>query len=290
MEAEILKSFCLEKNDLEGWFFPHDMLTIDSLDRLHSKTSVIGNICEIGVYRGKSFSFLSHLIKEDEKLFGYDIFDGNDYEYTKLALEKYAANVKFELIKADTSELSHNDIREKLNKKGIRILHHDAGHEYHEVLHSLMSFAPYVLDSGIIVVDDYQDPDFPGVEAAVLDFSEIDRPKRFIPFFSGGNKIYLCRTFMAMPFQKHLLLNINFQNKCRLSIIRDFSILKGFTKQPTNYDVLIKQIDEFNELGNTHSSDYDQDLKELKIKSNQYCQIIGNRKVSNTTYKSDFYS
>ena len=42
---------------------------------------------------------------------------------TKLALEKHAANVKFELIKADTSELSQNDIREKLNKKGIRILH-----------------------------------------------------------------------------------------------------------------------------------------------------------------------
>ena len=98
--------------------------------------------------------------------------------------------------------MNDDDIKAKIDGKVIRILHIDAGHEYHEVFHSLLSFATYVVDSGIIVMDDYQDPEFPGIEAAVLDFCEIDRPRRFIPFFSGGNKIYLCLTHMANKYQQ----------------------------------------------------------------------------------------
>ena len=51
----------------------------------------------------------------------------------------------------------------------------------------------------------YQDREFPGIEAAVLDFCEIDRPRRFVPFFSGGNKMYLCEKNMASLYQNSLL-------------------------------------------------------------------------------------
>ncbi len=54
-------------------------------------------------------------------------------------------------------------------------------------------------------MDDYQDTEFPGIEATVLDFSEIDRPRRFVSFFSGGNKMYLCEKNMASLYQKSLL-------------------------------------------------------------------------------------
>ena len=273
MDINVLNGFLKDEHDLEGWFFPPDMASLFVLDRMHSNYKIKGDLVELGVYKGKSFSFLSHLIKENETLFGYDTFPEDYYESTKLALEKYGAIVKFELIKADTSELNDDNIKAKINGEGIRILHIDAGHEYHEVLHSLLSFSPYVVDAGIIVMDDYQDPEFPGIEAAVLDFCEIDRPRRFIPFFSGGNKMYLCLSHMANLYQQNILLSEQFKNSSRCTIVRDFAIIKGFSKLPTNYEKTKKQLDKFYESYDMCLETSNKYLEKLKLKAKTYGTI-----------------
>ena len=119
MDVNVLNGFLKDEHDLEGWFFPPDMASLFVLDRMHSNSKIKGDIVELGVYKGKSFSFLSHLIKENETLFGYDTFPEDYYESTKLALEKYGAIVKFELIKADTSELNDDNIKAKVLKVDI---------------------------------------------------------------------------------------------------------------------------------------------------------------------------
>lgn len=273
MNIDILNGFLKNENNLEGWFFPPDMLSLAVINDIHSNSNIKGNIIEIGVYKGKSFSFLSHLIKENETLFGYDTFPEDYYESTKLALEKYGASVKFELIKADTSELNDDDIKAKIDGKVIRILHIDAGHEYHEVLYSLLSFSPYVMDNGIIVMDDYQDPEFPGIEAAVLDFCEIDRPRRFKPFFSGGNKIYLCLSHMAKSYQESILSRQRFRDSTRCTVVRDFLILKGFSKLPTSYEKIKKQLNKFYESYDMGLETSDQYLEKLKLKAKIYGEI-----------------
>ena len=271
MDSEILQKFLSGENDLEGWFYPQDMISLVLLDQFHKAFNIRGEICEVGVFKGKSLSFFSHCIRDNEKLYGYDFFQEDYYECTEQALKKHGAEVNIELIKANTSELSIEDIRNKMNRKGIRILHIDAGHEYHEVLHSLLSFSPNVVDSGIIVMDDYQDPEFPGIESAVLDFCEIDRPKRFVPFYSGGNKIYLCSYQLASRYQIHMLTNPSLKNKSRLSIVRDFSILKGFSKLPTNFEVLIRQINDF-ELNK--SDLFNNKISELSEYAKKYSQSV----------------
>jgi len=272
MNNDILNGFLKNENDLEGWFFPPDMLSLAVLNNIHSKNNIIGNIVEIGVYKGKSFSFLSHLTKQNETLFGYDTFPEDYYESSKLALEKYGASVKYELIKADTSELNDDDIKAKIDGKLIRILHIDAGHEYHEVFHSLLSFSPYVVDAGIIVMDDYQDPEFPGIEAAVLDFCEIDRPRRFIPFFSGTNKIYLCSTHMAEMYQQYMLSSEIFKDSSRCTIVRDFAILKGFSKLPTSYEKTKKNLSKFYESRDIYLGTSYQYLDNIKIQAKKFGQ------------------
>ena len=158
-----------------------------------------------------------------------------------------------------------------MNNKGVRILHIDAGHEYHEVLHSLLTFSPIVYDSGIIVMDDYQDLEFPGIEAAVLDFCEIDRPRRFIPFFSGRNKMFLCSRHLASRYQLAMLTDKNLKNSSRLTIVRDFKILKGFSKLPTKYDKLLQQINEFDLKNSDH---FKNDINQLKEKAEKYAQDL----------------
>ena len=273
MNIDILNGFLKNENDLEGWFFPPDMLSLAVLNDIHSQSKIKGNIVEIGVYKGKSFSFLSHLIKENETLFGYDTFPEDYYESTKLALEKYGASVKFELIKADTSELNDDDIKAKIDGKVIRILHIDAGHEYHEVLHSLLSFSPYVMDAGIIVMDDYQDPEFPGIEAAVLDFCQIDKPRRFIPFFSGRNKIYLCSARLAKSYQQSILTSEDFKDSTRCTIVRDFAILLGFSKLPTSNEETKKILSKFYESGDINLGTSNQYLENIIINAKKFGQV-----------------
>ena len=127
IETEVLKNFLNGNNDLEGWFFPGDMISLAVLDAFQYNYRIGGGICEVGVYKGKSLAFLSHFIKENEKLFGYDLFREDYLSGTEEALKKYGSSIEFELIKADTSELTLQDIKTKLygqnilkNRKPIR--------------------------------------------------------------------------------------------------------------------------------------------------------------------------
>ena len=66
--------FLSPSNTIEGWFYPADMVAIDIMDEIQRHLGITGSICEVGVYKGKSLTFLSHLLGSGELLFGYDDF------------------------------------------------------------------------------------------------------------------------------------------------------------------------------------------------------------------------
>jgi hypothetical protein len=111
-------------------------------------------------------------------------------------------------------------------------------------MHQLALFSPYIKLGGVIILDDYHDREFPGIEAAVYDFAEIDRPRRFVPFLMGANKVYLCENHMASEYQKDLLKHDVFANTSRTTRIRDFTVLIGFSKTPMNSIACTKEIEE----------------------------------------------
>ena len=99
-------------------------------------------------------------------------------------------------------------------------------------------------DMGIISMDDYQDREFPGVEAAVLDFADRDRPRRFVPFLAGGNKMYLCASQYASHLQTLLMSRQNFIDASRLTRVRDFNILIMRSKLPVTVEKVKAQIEQ----------------------------------------------
>jgi hypothetical protein len=112
-------------------------------------------------------------------------------------------------------------------------------------LEQLEMFTPFVGDQGIIAMDDYQDREFPGIEAAVLDFADRDRPRRFVPFLSGGNKMFLCSAALAPTLQKIVAQRSNFKDKCRLSRVRDFNVLVLHSKLPVPSEKIVSQINSY---------------------------------------------
>jgi hypothetical protein len=242
MELDAIQKFIDGRhNELEGWFFGPDQLAFFELCALQERLQITGDLCEVGVFKGKSLVLLSLLKRDTEKLLGFDLFDEDHLEVTQQSLKAFNAEENVALHKGLTSDISLEILDEKI-KNPLRFLHIDAGHEYHEVLEQLAIFPPYLSDHAIIAMDDYQDREFPGIEAAVLDFAEQDRPRRFVPFFAGGNKMFLCNASNSALFQKSLLTAPNFKDKCRLTRVRDFNILIMRSKLPVSSENILTQL------------------------------------------------
>jgi hypothetical protein len=229
-------------NELEGWFFSPDQLAFFELCALQDRAQISGDLCEVGVFKGKSLVLLSLLKRDTERLLGFDLFVEDHLEATKQNLLAFNAEKNVDLYQGLTSDISLDILDERINNP-LRFLHIDAGHEYHEVLEQLAIFTPYLDDHAIIAMDDYQDREFPGIEAAVLDFAEQDRPRRFVPFFAGGNKMFLCNTSTSAFFQKSLLTAPNLKDKCRLTRVRDFNILIMRSKLPVSSENINAQLE-----------------------------------------------
>jgi hypothetical protein len=242
MELSAIQEFIDGRHkELEGWFFGPDQLAFFELCALQERLQISGDLCEVGVFKGKSLVLLSLLKRDTERLLGFDLFVEDHLETTQQNLLVFNAEKNVELYQGLTSDISLDVLNERINNP-LRFLHIDAGHEYHEVLEQLAIFTPYLDDHAIIAMDDYQDREFPGIEAAVLDFAEQDRPRRFVPFFAGGNKMFLCNASTAALFQKSLLTAPNFIDKCRLTRVRDFNILIMRSKLPVSSENILAQL------------------------------------------------
>lgn len=246
MEIERVRRFISDDHKkIDGWFFGLDQLAFFELFHLQDQLGINGDACEVGVFRGKSLAMLSLLKSPSENLTGFDLFMDDHEESTLENIDRFGEQSNLRLVKGWTSDIDEEELK-RILPRPLRFLHIDAGHEYHEVLEQLNLFAPYVGDHGIIAMDDYQDREFPGIEAAVLDYSEKDRPRRFVPFLAGGNKMYLCASFIASQYQKILLKRKNFLDSCRITRLRDFNILIMKSKLPiasTKLDALIADYD-----------------------------------------------
>ena len=244
MDIDRIKNFLAEAHQhIEGWFFPLDQIAFYELIAIQDSLNIDGDFAEVGVYQGKSLVLLSLLKSETQRLLGFDLFADDHQSITEQNLVSFGTGANVILNKGLTSDISPHDLN-ALIPNPLRFLHIDAGHEYHEVLEQLELFAPFMSDQGVIAMDDYQDREFPGIEAAVLDFAERDRPRRFVPFLAGGNKMFVCPTPLAAALQRIIVARPNFKDKCRLTRVRDFNILLLHSKLPVSSEKITTQINQ----------------------------------------------
>jgi hypothetical protein len=75
-------------NELEGWFFGPDQLAFFELCALQERLQISGDLCEVGVFKGKSLVLLSLLKRDTEKLLGFDLFLEDHLEATQQSLSR----------------------------------------------------------------------------------------------------------------------------------------------------------------------------------------------------------
>ena len=106
------------------------------------------------------------------------------------------------IIKRDSLQVETKELIEKANGP-YRMFSVDGGHSTDVALHDLRLANEVLVDGGIIMLDDYFDPKFPGVSEAVCRFFLLHSGEvRVAHLFITGNKLFLETTNYAQLYRK----------------------------------------------------------------------------------------
>lgn len=195
---------------IDGWLYIKALRLIDFLDRCQDALEVRGHIGEIGLYFGKLFIFLYLLAREDENVVGVDLFAEDEWEETfHENMARYAYPEKEPVIvKSDSLEVTAEQLLD-LAGGPYRMFSVDGGHKMEHALNDLRLANKVLVDGGIVLLDDYFDPSFPGVSEATNRFFLEDDDVRVAPFLICGNKLFLSTKAQAQAYREATLSTLN---------------------------------------------------------------------------------
>ena len=192
---------------------------------------VVGNIAEIGVFRGKLLIALAHLAREGERCVAIDIFDDQAKNIDgsgagSLALlqenfERHAPDgAKLVTIKADSLAMTIDQRVAIARDHGpFRLFSVDGGHTVQHALNDLLTAQDMLADGGVVLLDDIFHRHWPGVTEAVCLFYSRYVP-RIAPFMHAHNKLFLTSYTYHASFLRYATQT--FRERPRFKITRMF--------------------------------------------------------------------
>ena len=181
---------------IDGWLYLKALRLTDFIDQCQDALSINGNIGEIGLYFGKYFILLYLIARKEEKVIGIDLFEFPEWEeefHTGMSRWKHEANKPL-IVKRNSLEVTADHLLEWAGGP-YRLFSVDGGHSMEVALHDLRLANSVMAEGGVVMVDDYFDPKFPGVSEAVNRFFLMYGDEvRVEPFLITGNKLFLATT------------------------------------------------------------------------------------------------
>jgi len=186
---------------IPGWFNLDDLSHFTLILETQTASGLHGDLLEIGCYHGRSAAVLAMHLKEGERLFLGDAFDlslDDPYGNTPTPdlvwknLETAVPDLprdRISILRAYSRELKlPGDLR-------VRFAHVDGGHDADTVKADLALCASRLLPGGVVAVDDYAHPQYPGVTQGVQTFLA-ERPELSVladlnRMGALGRKVYL---------------------------------------------------------------------------------------------------
>lgn len=187
---------------IPGWITPGALSAAILFNGLQARLGVAGHVCEIGVHHGRFFLALSLLRQPGERALAIDVFDLQEFNVDKSGqgdLAAFKANVAswlgpdpaVEVLKADSLSVTGADVRRRLGGR-VRLFSVDGSHTCRHTLNDLRIAEDCLAEGGIVFLDDFLNPAWPGVMEAVVRYLDgPDRPGRLAPVGYGENKFFL---------------------------------------------------------------------------------------------------
>jgi len=176
----------VEKN-VRGWFFVYDHAIFHMIMK-ELQRDVDGDVAEIGIAFGLSAIAVSNYRRDGENFYMYDHFAEKERLEAEGNITKYGTFENCEWRIGDTTTLTPDSLQ---FDKPLRFLHIDGSHEHGAVYKDLSNFSTKMADGAIIVLDDYNDVEYPGVTSGAMQF--LFENKDWVLFAIGQNKGYLCQ-------------------------------------------------------------------------------------------------
>ena len=186
---------------IEGWCATEIFWALERLFAADGGFSRPGPVCEIGVHHGK-FLIGAHNALGGMRSLGIDIFEdqGRNVDGSgKGSLESFRGAIANHAVRPDaidslamdSFELGVREIDELLSRYGrFKVFSVDGGHTPEHVINDMRVAQEMTAQDGIILVDDFFAPHWPGVTEG-LHRLFASSGVRFAPFLSLTNKLFL---------------------------------------------------------------------------------------------------
>jgi len=197
---------------VEGWLAVELLDHLKCIARAQDDVKFVGNVAEIGVYRGKLLIALAHLARGSERCVAIDVFDdqaknldGSGAGSLALVCENFKRfapdDCELVTVQVDTLAMTIDQrVAVSMNHGPFRLFSVDGGHTVQHALNDLLMAQDMLADGGVVLLDDFYHRHWPGVTEAVGLFYSRYVP-RIAPFLHAHNKLF----FTSYTFHSHFL-------------------------------------------------------------------------------------
>ncbi len=198
--------------DVGGWIEPGALATTVVLSALQRSLGVAGHVAEIGIHHGRYALALSLLRKLGERTIAIDVFEQQELNVDQSGkgdYDTFMANVDAWLgpehdvvvLKQDSLTTTPADILAAARGR-IRLFSVDGSHTYQHTLNDLRLAESVIAEGGIVVVDDFFNPAWPGVPDALAAYLRNGpKPTLLAPIGYGDNKFFLAERSKAEVYR-----------------------------------------------------------------------------------------
>lgn len=190
-------------SSIDGFMSETNIAIWDALLSFQSTSCIQGNLLEIGVYKGRSASILCQHKRGDEHLWLVDYSEYIEQAKTNLSAiapsKTHFIRVRSSVLWAEPTIASH--------LRQVRWIHIDGEHTGYAAANDLSLAETLLSDDGVICVDDFFNPAYPQITAAVYMWLS-SNPSKLELIFCGENKAYLSRPTSAHRYYKMIRENL----------------------------------------------------------------------------------
>jgi hypothetical protein len=188
---------------IAGWCSPYIFQTLHPIAEFQRSIGFTAPVCEIGVFQGKFFTALMKTSGLSAGHYAIDVFDMQEFNLDYAGAGNRAAFLKnvalagedpdlVTCIERDSTTFRQGEltrIRETVG--GFSIFSVDGCHMVQHTINDMQVAMELTADKGVIFVDDYYNPSWPGVHEAVCKMYLTGNPV-YVPFCYNQNKLALC--------------------------------------------------------------------------------------------------
>ena len=195
MERSFLLAYLDSFHRIEGWFDYEAALMFMAYNQILARHGVSGDVLEIGVHHGLSTIAIASLRGSGSRLYAVDLFEdlqnlnvsrsgGGDRQVFEKNMAAFYDDTSFiRVLTSPSRNLTPKDLGQSLS-----FCHIDGGHSRQETLSDLRLCHESMRPGGLVALDDYFNPEFPGVCEGAVEFM-LEEPGALRPVAIGFHKV-----------------------------------------------------------------------------------------------------